>query len=202
MTGILITDDHPLFMIGLETVLRQNIPEMQLYQATTLKSAKSVLKSHPAISLMLLNRTLPGTDSLGYLHEFWSISPSLRIVIISVANSRRHLQAAVEAGATGFIPKASSPETIVKAIERLLAGGIYLPDDSLSPAPKHISPLSQRQTEILSLAAEGKSNKQIAAFLNLQEGTIEAHINTILKTLAATNRSHAIQIARTQGIIC
>jgi DNA-binding NarL/FixJ family response regulator len=205
MLSILIIDKHPLFMMGLETSLLTHNPKLQIYQATHIEAAKNQLKRNPNISLMLLDHTLPGTDSLNHLAEFWKISPPLRIAIISASESRQSILEAMEAGVAGFIPKSLPSDAAIAAINRLLAGYTYIPRELLEPSytrRHNANPqLPARQTEILSLAANGLSNKQIAKTLHLAEGTIKQHFYAILKTLNADNRTHAVQIARTQGII-
>ncbi len=193
MTGILITDDHPLFMLGLDTALRLRKSDLQVYQATHLDSAKLHIKQQSSIRLMLLDRTLPGIDSLNHLEEFWEINPNLRIAIISAADSRHQIQEAINAGVVGFISKSASPNAILDAIDLLLQGKIYVPDTLFrSPAPLScVASLSQRQEDILQLAAEGYTNKQIAKETALAEGTVKQHFNVILKALNVNNRTQA-----------
>lgn len=204
MNQILITDDHPIFIEGLESILKKSNPTLKIYHAEHIEPAKSCLKSHPTIPLMLLDRTLPGVDSLNHLKDFLTITPSLRIAIISAHESQQHLNEAIEAGAAGFIPKSSSIENISKAIDLLLKGNIYIPKSLLGNEyrqHKKKEDLTTRHLEILSLAALGQSNKKIAINLNLTEGTIKQHFNAILRILNADNRTHAIQIVRMRGLI-
>ncbi|MBU0656060.1 MAG: response regulator transcription factor [Gammaproteobacteria bacterium] len=206
MPHILITDDHPMILSGLETILLAYNPTLHIYQATHIEAAKAHIRRNPSINLMLLDRTLPGTDSLQHLAEFWEISPRLRIAIMSAVESRQSISEAMEAGVAGFIPKSLPPETVIIAIQRLLAGQTYIPrellDNPYTQYAKTNAALPIRHTEILSLAANGQTNKQIANTLQLTEGTVKQHFNAILKTLCADNRTHAIQIARVRGILC
>jgi DNA-binding NarL/FixJ family response regulator len=204
MPHLLITDDHPLFIMGLESVLQPRIPNLQIYQAEHIEVAKAHLRRNPSLDLMLLDRTLPGTDSLQHLHEFWEISPSLRIAIISASESAHSIWEAMEAGAVGYIPKSLSTELTVTAIQRLLTGQTWFPRERLEnpyAQPVRNHPLPNRHTEILALAANGMTNKQIANSLQLAEGTVKQHFNAIFKLLDADNRTHAIQIGRRRGII-
>jgi DNA-binding NarL/FixJ family response regulator len=204
MSGILITDDHPLFMEGLATLLQKQQPALKIYQALHLDAAKTYIKRDAAIMLMLLDRTLPGVDSLEHLPALWALNPNLRIAIISASDSRQHIKEAMDAGATGFIPKTSSPDAIITAILHIMNGGIYIPTEiwnSSSQDKKSKFSLSPRQMDVLVLAAEGHTNKQIAHSLELTEGTVKLHFNAIFKTLGADNRTHAIQRARMQGML-
>ncbi|WP_298608135.1 response regulator transcription factor [uncultured Thiothrix sp.] len=204
MNQILITDDHPIFVEGLESILRKAHPNLKLYHAEHIEPAKQQLRCNPSILLMLLDRTLPGVDSLAHLQEFLAINPNLRIAIISAHESQQQVSEAIEAGAAGFIPKSSPVDCTVKAIDLLLKGNIYIPKHLLGSAYKQYrkkEDLTARQIEILSLAALGQPNKKIALNLNLTEGTIKQHFNAILRTLHADNRTHAIQLARLRGFI-
>jgi DNA-binding NarL/FixJ family response regulator len=205
MAHILIADDHPMFISGLETALYQYSPTLQTYQAHDIEATKAHIRRNPSIDLLLLDRTLPNIDSLQHLAELREISPSLRIAIISARESRHEIWEAMEAGAVGFIPKSLSVTAFIEAIERLLAGYPYLPreliDNPYGQQNKN-NPLSERQVEILTLAKHGMRNKEIAKRLQLTEGTIKQHFNHIYKILNAENRAHAIQIAQMRGIIC
>jgi len=206
MASILITDDHPLFMEGLSIVLQGKYPDLQIYQAQDFDEAKYHLRKYPSITLILLDRTFPGIDSFEHLQELWDINQNLRIAIISATCSPQVIQEALGKGVVGFIPKTHSPDATVAAIQQMLNGNTYIPNELF--AHSHIGhdsnikcSLSPRQQEILSLAAEGKTNKEIANTLALVEGTIKIHFYAIFKLLGAKNRSCAINIARMKGII-
>ncbi|MDD5391490.1 MAG: response regulator transcription factor [Thiothrix sp.] len=199
MPTLLIVDDHLLFMEGLSLVLKMREPAFKLLQANTLELAKQQIKHH-SVDLILLDRTLPGTDSLQHLQAFWDVTPTVRIVMISAADSPRYIREALDAGAAGFIPKTVDPNIMVAAIKRVLTGGIYIPEHFYRQS-KETPLLTPRQQEIMGLAATGQTNKQIAQALNLTEGTVKVHFNSILKLLSATNRTQAVQRARLLGLI-
>ncbi|MDD5393291.1 MAG: response regulator transcription factor [Thiothrix sp.] len=208
MPHILITDDHPQFLAGLMATLPLHIPDLCIHQALDIDAAKTLLKRHPSISLMLLDRIFSdsGVDSLQHLTELRETHPQLHITIMSGDHSVHRIWEAIDAGAIGFIPKNLSTDMLVAAIKRLLGGYIYLPRKLLENpyAQSHTinTPLSARHIGILSLASTGQSNKEIAKELNLTEGTIKQHFYAILKILDADNRRHAVQIARNRGFIC
>ncbi|OQX02759.1 MAG: hypothetical protein BWK73_41650 [Thiothrix lacustris] len=206
MTSVLITDDHPLYAKGLEITLKQYCPTWEIFQADHIETARTCLRRHPAITLMLLDRTLPGTDGLSHVADFLKHFPTLRIAIISASESHQHIQEALEAGAAGFIPKSASPDEVVIAIKRLLDVGFYIPTALLNPT--YTRPLatdthlSAQQMKVLSGMANGWSNKQIASELGLEEGTVKQHVYAICKKLDVKNRTHAVQVAKMRGIIC
>lgn len=206
MTSVLITDDHPLYAKGLETTLKQYCPAWVIFQTDHIETARTCLQRHPAITLMLLDRTLPGTDGLSHVPDFLQSFPALRIAMISASESHQHIQEALEAGAAGFIPKSASTDEVIMAVKRLLDVGFYIPTAYLKPT--YVRPisaethLSAQQMKVLSGMANGWSNKQIASELGLEEGTVKQHVYAICKKLEVKNRTQAVQVAKMRGIIC
>lgn len=205
MLNLLIADDHLLFMEGLVLVLRDKFPGCQIHQASHLEAVKNQLQHHTAIDLLLLDRTMPGVDNLQHLQELWAIMPELRIAILSAADSPQHVREALALGVVGFISKAFSPDEMAVAIQHMLAGGIFVPEKLWATPPANGNGgqklLSPRLLEVLHLAANGSSNKQIANTLGITEGTVKLHFHAILKVLEASNRTQAIQKARLLGLI-
>ena len=120
---------------------------------------------------------------------------------------------AIETGAMGFIPKTTSSQLLLNALRLVLAGGVYLPTEVLrhhegTPEPalrlaaeasdsgKMLAPhaigLTERQSDVLALLVQGKSNKLICRDLGLAEGTVKIHVTAILKTLNVSNRTQAV----------
>lgn len=204
MLKLLIADDHLLFMEGLALVLRDRFLGSVIHQASHLREVKQQLQDHAPFDLLLLDRTMPGVDSLQHLQAFWEIVPDLRIAVISAADAPHYIQEALGLGVVGFISKASPPDVMVEAIQHILRGGIYIP-----ASPSHTNGsgtvdkalLPPRLLEVLTLATNGYSNKQIAAMLAITEGTVKQHFHAILKTLDAYNRTQAIQKARLLGLV-
>src|SRR5262249_40444987 len=118
---------------------------------------------------------------------------------------------ALDLGALGFIPKSGQREVMLRALELVFAGGVYIPPEILAhdepsarqrdekqPATKRpsVSPadlgLTERQVDVLSLMMQGKSNKAICRVLNLAEPTVKNHVTAILKALGVSNRTEAV----------
>ena len=132
MLKLLIADDHLLFMEGLALVLRDRFLGSVIHQASHLREVKQQLQDNAPFDLLLLDRTMPGVDSLQHLQAFWDIVPDLRIAVISAADAPHYIQEALGLGVVGFISKASPPDVMVEAIQHILRGGIYIP---ASPSP-------------------------------------------------------------------
>jgi two-component system, NarL family, nitrate/nitrite response regulator NarL len=119
---------------------------------------------------------------------------------------------AVEAGAVGFVPKASSPALLIDALRLCAHGGVYLPlaalqTDDEAPTPTELRSLAQafpalteRQHEVLDWLARGMSNKQIARALDVAEGTVKQHLNAIFRELGVNTRTEAVYLMARRGV--
>ena len=110
----------------------------------------------------------------------------------------------LRAGAAGFLPKTLAPETLIAAVRHMLAGGIYAPDEflrsDLGRPEQARAGITAREGDVLRGVAEGKSNKEIARDLDIQEVTVKLHLKSITRKLGARNRTHAAMIARDLGL--
>ena len=104
----------------------------------------------------------------------------------------------MELGAHGFLPKTLAPAELVDAVDILMSGEIYLPEDALSDMTHGLTP---REVEVVRGIAGGKSNKEIARDLGVQEVTVKLHVKTLSRKLGARNRTHAAMLARDLGLV-
>jgi DNA-binding NarL/FixJ family response regulator len=137
--------------------------------------------------------------------------PAIPVVVLSAQQDRDSVNRALDLGAPGFIPKSGQPEVMVRALELVRAGGVYIPpeirarDQPLARQPDEKQPaasrpsvspadlgLTDRQVEVLSLMMQGKANKVICLILNLAEPTVKNHVTAILKALKVSNRTEAV----------
>jgi DNA-binding NarL/FixJ family response regulator len=141
--------------------------------------------------------------------------PEVPVVVLSSADDRPTVLAAIAAGAAGFIPKSSPNEVLLNALRLVLAGGKYLPPEALAPAagpgarPARAAEsvrsletlgLTDRQAQVLKLLAAGKSNKLICRELDLAERTVKAHISAVFRALGVTTRTQAALAAAKLGL--
>ena len=214
---ILVADDHKLVRDGLRPFLHELDASVEILDAATLGEAITQAQSATNLGLVLLDLMMPGMDGLKGLEQMHSQHPQVPVVILSGFSSREHVVAAVQAGAAGFIPKTVSGTTMVNALRLVLSGEKYLPsstffDDSSPPLPlRPTAPtrtgevpvpfdrLSRRESEILALLVEGRTNKEIAIVLELQEITIKVHLRNVYRKIGAANRAQAVRIAMSSG---
>jgi DNA-binding NarL/FixJ family response regulator len=215
---ILVADDHKLVRDGLKPFLQELGPDVEVLDAANIDEAVSVVAGIGDIGLVLLDLMMPGMDGLKGLETLRQKCPTAPIVIVSGFSSRDHVVAAVQAGAAGFIPKTVSGTAMVNALRLVLSGEKYLPSSTffddpanqmampMSSAPRTaggipapFDKLSRREAEILALLVEGRTNKEIAICLDLQEITIKVHLRNVYRKIGAANRAQAVRIAMSSG---
>lgn len=198
---VLIVDDHPIIHQTLAAVVRKAIPGATIHAASDLDAALARARSIPKLGLTLLDLGLPGCSGIESLQRFQRAMPKARVVVISANEDPATVQAALAAGAAGYLPKTVPPNTMVSAMRHVASGGTYAPAPALSAAdPRDASPLTARQTEILGLIVTGCSNREIAERLKLTEGTVKQHTHAIYQALGVSSRTEALVAAAKLGI--
>ena len=128
-----------------------------------------------------------------------------RVAIISGTATREVAEAALQAGAAGFLPKTLSAKSLINAIRFMAMGEQYAPLDFMRAEEEGESHplaelLSQRELQVLEGLTYGKSNKEIARDLDIREPTVKLHVKTLYRKIGAANRTQAAMIAKEQGL--
>jgi DNA-binding NarL/FixJ family response regulator len=208
---ILIIDDHSLFREGLKFLLHGLDSGLELDKAGDCAEAFSLLDKH-RYDLILLDLKLPDRNGLDVLSEIRKSYANSPVVVLSGEDSPRIVNTAIDGGAMGFIPKASTPEMLIEALRRVLEGGIYLPPSSLTKGsaqaegepgdsdPGVLQTLTPRQTDVLRYLIRGEPNKVIAQEMSVSLETVKSHISAVLSILGARNRTEAVYFAARHGM--
>jgi two-component system, NarL family, response regulator DesR len=122
-----------------------------------------------------------------------------RVIILTTFARSGYLRRALEAGASGYLLKDSPAEQLANAIRRVHAGGRAIDPELAAEAWGEPDPLTDRERQVLRMAADGKSSGDIAAALNLSEGTVRNYLSEAISKLGAQNRIEAARIARDRG---
>ncbi|HKA39384.1 MAG TPA: response regulator transcription factor [Burkholderiales bacterium] len=210
--NILLIDDHALFREGLKFLLRSLDAALEVDEASDCAEAlqRTAARSY---DLVLLDLKMPGVAGLDALAALRDTIPAAPLVVLSGEDNSGVVRAAIERGAMGFIPKSSTPEVLIQALRLVLARGVYLPptvlDAARTPAPAEsratacdtaLPGLTPRQMAVLRCVIQGKSNKIIARELDVSEGTVKAHLSSVLRALDARNRTEAVYAAAKLGL--
>ncbi len=198
---ILIADDHPLVQEGIQLAIGARHPGNIVDVAGTIAEAEVLIQQHGRYRLLLLDYELPDANGFNGFFRLQHLLGRTPIAIISAHDSQQMVTTAQAVGASGFLSKRQPLETIIAAIEMILAGGRVFPP---SPGPdaqtdtlrKRLDSLSGAQRRVLLALASGDLNKQIAADLGVSEATIKAHLSAIFRKLEVTNRTQAILTMR------
>jgi DNA-binding NarL/FixJ family response regulator len=197
---ILLADDHALFREGVKQLLARLHPRAQVMEAANGAEVLHAARAQQDFDLVLLDLAMPGVDGFSGLAAFRAHAPSTPVVVLSASEDAADVRAALDGGASGFIPKSSASEVILGALRLVLAGGVYVPPmllGGLAQATKaDLDALTPRQREVLALLAQGLSNKKIGDTLGLSEATVKQHVSAILKTLNVGNRMQAVIAGR------
>jgi DNA-binding NarL/FixJ family response regulator len=200
----LLADDHPLTREGMRQVLSQLEPPVEIIDAHDYPSLFAQTAAHADIDLAVVDLNMPGFVGMQGITQFRNRFPDVPLVVLSASESPHDIRSALEAGALGYIPKATPTAMMVAALRKVLAGDIYLPSclgdgtgglHSVAPADfedlQH-SGLTARQLEVARLLAQGCTNKAIAGMLAMSESTVKVHIAAIFRALDVTNRTEAV----------
>ena len=203
---VLLVDDHALFRQGLSFLLDDLDDSLAFYEAQDCGEALSLLSEQP-VDLVLLDMNMPGLSGLDALSSLLAAAPATPITVLSGEEDPGLIRRAIDAGASGFVPKAASADILVAALKLILAGGVYLPTSVLAAAssaevltPEKDSGLSDRQTAVLLRAIQGQANKVIASELGIAEDTVKTHLSGAFKVLGVRNRTEAVYAAARLGI--
>jgi DNA-binding NarL/FixJ family response regulator len=200
---ILIADDHQLVRDAIAGFLRQE-PDFTVEIAADFAEALAAARQQGAFDVILLDWMMPGMDGLQGLAAMRAARPGTPVAILSGTAPRSVADAALAAGAAGFLPKTMSTRTLVAAIRFMAAGEVYAPmammTEREAPATLAGAQLSERETEVLRLLCEGLANKEIARRIDLQEVTVKLHVKTLYRKIGARNRTHATMLAKEAGL--
>ena len=201
---ILIADDHNLLRDTLVLFL-ENEDNMETSAVGTLMEAIEHIEANDPFDLILLDYNMPGMNGLEGLHTVIALGGGQRVALISGEATKQIAEDALEAGAAGFVPKSLPAKSLVNAVKFMAMGEKYAPIDFMTAADKSpanflADKLTERELQVLKGLTEGKSNKEIARDLDIQEATVKLHMKTLYRKVGAANRTQAALIAREAGL--
>jgi two-component system response regulator NreC len=210
--SIIVADDHPVVRRGMQNLLESE-PDFSIVgvAADGLEAIRLTERLKP--NVLILDLMMPGLSGLEALRIVREQSPRTRIVILSMYSSTAFVAQALQNGAIGYVLKRCTEENLVLAVREAAAGRrflsppvtnlaieAYIEQSKTGPFDPHET-LTPRQREVLQLAAEGKTNAEIAARLNISPRTVENHRATLMQRLGFKNQTDLIRHAIRHGLI-
>ncbi|WP_425561097.1 response regulator [Microbacterium ginsengiterrae] len=164
------------------------------------EAVRVVAETAPDVCLMDIQ--MPGVDGITATREVRAAHAGTRVLIVTTFARPGYLRAALDAGASGFVVKDAPAEQLADAVRRVHAG-LRVVDPALAEASlfEGANPLSEREQQVLRLAADGRSAAAIAAEVFLSPGTVRNNLSAAIGKVGATNRAQAVRIAQDKGWI-
>lgn len=196
-----IADDHPLFRDALEQTITGVVTNLTILHSGSLDEVVAKLHANEDIDLVLLDLKMPGVQGFSGLMFLRAQFPNIPVVVVSASEDHQVIRRVLDLGASGFIPKSASMEDMQTAVQSVLAGEVWLPenvdlegdrnDESLDIA-RRLATLTPQQMRVLMMLRDGLLNKQIAYKLSVSEATVKAHVSAILQKLHVDSRTQAV----------
>ena len=200
---ILLVDDHRVVRVGLRVMIG-NEPDMEVVaEAGDGPSALAAHAAHnPDITLMDLR--LPDVSGPDLIAGIRKVDPEARFIVLTSYDAEEDVFRAIQAGAQGYLLKGTFPEGILEeAIRAVHAGRRVIPPEIAARLADRVSipPLTPRELAVLELVARGMSNREIAASLSTEPGTIKTHLGRIYAKLGVGDRTAAALIGIRRGLV-
>jgi DNA-binding NarL/FixJ family response regulator len=198
----LIVDDHPLFRGALARALHDQFPDAAIEEAGRFDELAARLSAEAEPDLVFLDLAMPGARGFSALIDLRGRFATVPIVVVSATDEPGAIRRALTLGASGYIPKSTAAEAIRGAVQAVLAGEVWVPDEvdlgtdeedeATVELARRIASLTPQQKRVLAMLREGLLNKQIAYALDVSEATIKAHVSAILQKLGVDSRTQAV----------
>jgi two-component system, NarL family, nitrate/nitrite response regulator NarL len=207
---LVLVDDHPIVLDGLEQLFHME-PDLEVVgRATTAEAAVSTLAAFRP-DIVVLDLAMPNHDGLWVVEQLSKLGLPTRVVLLTAHLDESRLVEAVRLGVAGIVLKEMAPRLLVECVRKVHAGEKWLERQSVARAMDRVlrreSDLQQisriltpREIEIVRLVTEGLRNREIAERLTITEGTVKIHLHNIYEKLGVSGRPQLILFATRQGI--
>ena len=211
--SVFLADDHPVVRNGLMLILQAE-PEIKVVgqAADGHEAVKRVGKAAPDVVIMDI--AMPGLNGIEATKKIRTACPAVRVLILSMHATAEHIYQALQAGAQGYLLKESAGEEVIKAVRALCKGKRYLSEKisetvvndylqqrTLEKKKSPLASLSEREREILQLAAEGKPSAEIGRILFISPKTVETYRSRLMQKLGIADHSALIKFAIQYGVV-
>jgi len=219
MIRTIVADDEPMIRAGVRAVL-STAPDIDVVaEASDGHDAVEVVRRHrPAVAI--LDVRMPRLDGIAAASEIRRVAPATGVLMLTTFGEDDYILQALGGGAAGFLVKSGEPEELIAAVRAVADGAAYLSPRVAARVVAHLAAtgsgalagrraaardrvgaLTARERDVLAYLGSGLSNGQIARRLHVVEGTVKAHVSSILARLDVDNRAAAAVVAHEAGIV-
>lgn len=199
---ILIADDHPVVREGLTAIINRQPDMLVVDEASDGREALELYRQHSP-DVLLIDLRMPVMNGVEAITAIRKEFPDSRFIVLTTYDGDEDIFRALQAGAQAYLLKDMFREELLEAIRTVRAGQRRIPTAVASRLAERIAlnELTPRELDVMKLIARGKSNKEIGAALDITEGTVKGHVNSILGKLNVTDRTQAVTTAVQRGIV-
>jgi DNA-binding NarL/FixJ family response regulator len=199
---ILTADDHPLIRAGLVSFLAT---EPGIDVVAEAGNGEDALEKYRVLrpDIVLMDLSMPVMDGLSATRAILDEFPDARVIVLTTYGGDEDIHRALDAGAMGYLVKDMVADDVLKVIRTVHSGRRGIPQPIAAKLAEHTPriALTPRETEVLSLVANGLSNGEVAGRIGRTEGTVKVHLKNILQKLGANDRTEAVTTALRRGFI-
>lgn len=213
MITIFLADDHTVVRDGLRVLLEAH-PDLKVIgdAADGREAVRQVIQCRPDVAIMDIN--MPELNGIEATEQIRQSCPATQVIILSMYGTRKYITRALQAGARGYLLKASSGSEVVTAVRTVQAGHRYLSQEvsdqviddyvgrcQASAVEDPLARLSPREREVLQLVVEGKSSAEIAEILFLSPATVDTYRSRLMQKLGLNDLPSLVKFAIQHGLI-
>ncbi len=201
MTQIMIADDHPIVVSGLEMLLRKSGYDIAASVADGTAALEKLAAANPDI--LILDVQMPGHNGLDVLRTLRAQGDERPVVLLTAAIDGRQIAEALSLRVQGLVLKDSPPDTLLRCLEEVREGGRWI-DPAMeerglafdSVGSDGMAQLSARERAVVDLVVQGLRNRDIANLLGIAEGTVKVHLHKVYEKLGVGSRTELVIYAR------
>lgn len=206
---VLIIDDHTLFRKGLKEILLDTSYIEDCKEAKNGQEALDII-SREKFDIVFLDIAMPDINGIETLKKIKTLYPEIKVLMLSMYPEEQYAMRSLKLGASGYITKSADPEELLRAVEKIVKGGKYIPQsfsekllhylDKSNDIPLH-EKLSEREFQVLLMIARGRTLREISKDLSISIKTVSTYRARILEKLELQNNAEIINYAIKHGLI-
>jgi DNA-binding NarL/FixJ family response regulator len=199
---VLVADDHPVVRTGLSAVIIEQSDLELVAEAENGERAVALFREHQP-DVVLMDLRMPVMDGVEAIRTITGEFPTARILALTTYEGDADIRRALEAGARGYLLKDMLLTEVISAVRAVRRGERVIPiavATRLAEFPER-SELSEREVEVIQLVARGLSNKEVARAIGRTDETVKIHLKNIFAKLDVADRTEAVTVALTRGLI-